>query len=487
MNEYEEILGIKIPNNTNIKAVTNSSKKVLKDSIFFGLQGTNVHGSNYAEDAIENGASLVVHDDPMYDKNNERIIFSKELKKNIVKFLDSFYSIEINSNNFFTFTGTNGKSSTAYICHQLLCNFGYESLYIGTLGAQHNQKKIQTKFSNKTTPDLFELYEIVSSLKWGLDSFSICIEVSSHALDQNRLNGINYLNSASILNIAEDHLDYHKNILSYRSSKFSIFKINSSLKLIDDESNNSVKNYDFIDETELTCISSKNNFSDISYMITKTNFKKTEFQIFLNNPPFGQEIHKNKKYKFTCSLFPEFNISNLVFAICSIGFDEFSDKYVNDLSFIKLPKGRVELIDNIPKNIIIDYAHNAHSFEVLLSSIKNYFENLILVFGFGGERDRSKRTKMLKIALKNSSKIFLTSDNSRSEVFKDILKDAFNGNNSDDLTIIEDRKEAIINANKVLDKSSCLLILGKGHEQTQEINGKIYHFSDHEVVDEIYR
>ena len=288
------------------------------------------------------------------------------------------------------------------------------------------------------------------------------------------------------MNIAEDHLDYHKDISSYRHSKFSIFKINSPLKLLNDESNNYLKNYDFINETELTCISSKNNFSDIYYMITKTNFKKSEFQIFLNNPPSGQEIHKNKKYKFTCKLFPEFNISNLVFAICSIGFDEFSDKYVNDLSFIKLPKGRTELIDNISKNIIIDYAHNTDSFKVLLSSIKNYFDDLILVFGFGGDRDKSKRAKMLKIALENSSKIFLTSDNSRSERFEDILKDAMNGNNIDDVTIIEDRKEAIINANKFLNKSSCLLILGKGHEQTQEVNGKIYHFSDHEVVYEIY-
>ncbi len=83
MSEYEEILGIKIPNNTNIKAVTNSSKKVLKDSIFFGLKGVNIHGSNYAEDAIKNGASLVVHDDPFYDKNNEKIIFAKDLKKNM--------------------------------------------------------------------------------------------------------------------------------------------------------------------------------------------------------------------------------------------------------------------------------------------------------------------------------------------------------------------------------------------------------------------
>ena len=486
MSEYEEILGIKIPDNTNIKAVTNSSNKVIEDSIFFGLQGTKLHGSEYAEEAIRSGASLVIHDDHLFNRNSEKIIYAKDLKNNIVKFLDSFYSIDINSNNFFAFTGTNGKSSTAYLCHQLLCKMGYESLYVGTLGVKHNDEKIQTKFSNKTTPDIFELYEIISSLNFGSDSISICLEVSSHALDQKRLDGIQWLNSASILNIGEDHLDYHKDIFSYRDSKFSIFKMNSPIKLVIDESNNFVKDYDFLKETKLTSISSKNNFSDIYYRISKADFKKSEFQILLNNPPSGQEIHKHKKFKFKCSLFPEFNITNLVFAISSIGFDEFSDKYINDLSFLRLPKGRTEFINNISKNIIIDYAHNIHSFKVLLSSIKNYFDNLILVFGYGGERDKSKRSKMLKIALDNSSKIFLTSDNSRSERFENIIKDAMKGNNEGDITIIEDRKEAIIKANKFLDKNSCLLILGKGHEQTQEIDGKIYHFSDHEVVDEIY-
>ena len=150
MSEYEEILGIKIPKNTKIKAVTNSSKKVTKDSIFFGLKGTKVHGSKYAKDAIKNGASLVIHDDPLFVKNNEKIIYSKDLKKNIIKFLDSFYSIDINNNNFYAFTGTNGKSSTAYICHQLLRNMDYESLYVGTLGIKHNDEKIQTH--NDKTP-----------------------------------------------------------------------------------------------------------------------------------------------------------------------------------------------------------------------------------------------------------------------------------------------------------------------------------------------
>ena len=250
MNEYENILGIQIPKDTKISSVTNSSKKVKKDSIFFGLKGTKIHGSNFAEEAINLGASIAVHNDPNVIIENEKVLYIKNLEEKIIKFLDAFYKIDINSNNFFTFTGTNGKTSTAYLCHQLLVNMGYESIYIGTLGSQHNNNKFQTSFSSKTTPDIFELFEIVSSIDWGLDSLNICLEISSHALDQKRLGDIFRLNSASILNIADEHLDYHKNISSYRDAKFEIFKINSSIKLIDERSLKYSKKYNFIKDND---------------------------------------------------------------------------------------------------------------------------------------------------------------------------------------------------------------------------------------------
>ena len=169
-----------------------------------------------------------------------------------------------------------------------------------------------------------------------------------------------------------------------------------------------------------------------------------------------------------------------------MGFDHFSADDINDLSFLKLPKGRVELIKNIPANIIIDYAHNSNAFKVLLNTVEKYFDNLVVVFGCGGNRDKTKRPKMLGQAIKSSSKVIFTSDNSRNESFSNIFKDSKVGNKLDNVIAIEDRKEAIIYGSKLLGKNDCMIILGKGHEETQEIAGKFIHHSDHEVVYEIY-
>ena len=482
MSKYSDILGIDIPKGTKILSATNSTKKIKKDSIFFGLQGSKKHGSNYAEEALNLGASIVVHNDVNFTSQNTKIFYIKNLENKIIDFLNTLYEIDINHNNFFTFTGTNGKSSAAYLCHQLLTSMEYDSLYVGTMGIQYKNNKFNTSFSSKTTPDIFELFEIIDSFNFGLDSISICIEISSHALDQKRLSNIYWFNSASILNISNDHLDYHENISSYIDTKFDIFKINSSLKLINDDSNK-LKNHNY----DLRCISNKNNFSDIFYEIKKISLTSCEFNILINKPPQGQEQELKKKYKFSCQIFPEFNISNLVFAITSIGFDNFFEDSINDLSFLRLPKGRAELVRNIPANILIDYAHNEHAFETILSSIKKYFDNLVVVFGCGGDRDKIKRPKMLREALKNSTKVIFTSDNSRNETFEDIFEDSKSGNKLDNVIAIEDRKEAIIYGSKIIGKNDCMVILGKGHENTQEILGKVSHFSDHEVVDEIYR
>ncbi len=223
MNKFSDILDIDIPKGIKILSATNSTKKVRKDSIFFGLKGSKTHGSNYAEEALNLGASIVVHNDLNFKTQNKKIFYVKDLENKIIDFLNALYEIDINHNNFFTFTGTNGKTSAAYLCHQLLTSMEYDSLYVGTMGIQYKNNKFNTSFSSKTTPDIFELFEIIDSFNFGLDSLSICIEISSHALDQKRLSNIYWFNSASILNISNDHLDYHENISSYIDTKFDIF------------------------------------------------------------------------------------------------------------------------------------------------------------------------------------------------------------------------------------------------------------------------
>ena len=488
MSELENILGINFKKGTKILKATNSSKKVKSGSIFFGLPGGKQHGSIYSKDALDLGASLVVHNDSNAEINDDDIFYVEDLEDRIINFLSALYEINISDNNFFAFTGTNGKSSAAYLCHQLLLKLGYESLYIGTLGVQFNNEKFNKTFSTKTTPDIFELFHILKDTKFE-DAGNISIEISSHALDQKRLSKIGWLNSTSILNITSDHLDYHKDISAYRDAKFEIYKMKSSIKLIDEDSSKFQNNYDFVinDDYKLTTISNKNNFSDIFFKITEMSPHKSFFYVLINEPPHGHHNFKNKKYKFSCNLFPEFNIHNLVFAICSIGFDMFEEYIVNDLSILKLPKGRSEVIWNIPSNVIIDYAHNPEAIQNFLSSIKDYYHNLVVVFGCGGDRDKSKRSMMLKAAIKNSSKVIFTSDNSRSEDFENIFADAAKNNNIGNVVKIKDRKEAIIYATKILSNDECLVILGKGHEETQEEKNKTIFFSDHEVINEIYK
>jgi len=488
MNDLENILNIKFPDNCNISNITNNSKKVKKDSIFFGLRGKDNHGSKYSLEALNLGASFVVHDDESFQIRNRKIFFVKNLENKVIQFLNSFYRIDINSNNFFAFTGTNGKTSSAFLCHQLLVNMGYESIYIGTIGVKHNNNNIEKSFSSKTTPDIFELFEIINSLDWGMDSLNVCIEVSSHALDQKRMKGINWFNSSSIMNIKDDHLDYHKDISSYRDAKFNIFKTKSPLKLIHDDISGFSSNYEFVNnsDSQLTSISSKNNFADIYFKIKTISINSSEFYILINNPPQTQEHEKGKKYHFKCNIFPEFNITNLVFSICSIGFDNFSEHIVNDLSFLNLPKGRTEFIKDIPDNIVIDYAHNENAIKFFLKSLNNYFDNLVVVFGCGGNRDKNKRSKMLRSAIENSTNVIFTSDNLRNETFEDIFNDAKGDNKLDTVIGIEDRREAIIQGIKMINSNDCLVVLGKGHEDFQETNDNYIKFSDHEVINEIY-
>jgi|TARA_B100001093_G_scaffold117626_2_gene110076 UDP-N-acetylmuramyl-tripeptide synthetase len=488
MNKLESILNINFPKDTKIAFATNSSSEVIKNSIFFGLPGTKNHGSKYCKKAIDLGASLAVHNDPDYDKGDINIFYIKDLEEKITSFLNALYGVELHNNNFFSFTGTNGKTSSAYLCHQLLINQGHESLYIGTLGVKYNQENINTTFSSKTTPDIFELFYILSHFKLK-DAINICIEISSHALDQGRLKNLDWLKSASILNITNDHIDYHKNIEAYIDAKFEIFRFKSLVNFIDEASYKFSKNYDFIqnNQSKLSVISEQNKFSDIFYKINEISTIKTTFEIIINKQIHGDEEKDKEKYEFSCNIFPEFNVQNLVFAICSIGFDGFKENYINDLEFLKLPKGRSEIIKNIPSNIIIDYAHNFEAINYFLSSIKKYYENLIVIMGCGGDRDKLKRSKMLNAALQNSSEVIFTSDNSRSEDFEDIFKDAAKNNNIENVVKIKDRREAILFAVKRISDNDCIVILGKGHEDIQEENNKTIFFSDHEVVNEIYK
>ena len=377
---------------------------------------------------------------------------------------------------FYGFTGTNGKSSSAFLCHQLFRRKKSNSLYIGTLGFQYNDREFNCSLSSKTTPDIFELFQILSLCNFNIENISI--EISSHALDQDRLKDIR-LFYAAILNIEEDHLDYHKDIDTYANAKFKILNMTDGKIAIDDqiiEKYKGLLSYDK-NSSRLVTIGQDNALSDVSFNIINSSLKKTEFT-----------ITSDDTLEYSSSIFPEFNINNLIFAIYPfLKGTLFTSKKINDLSYLILPKGRAEVISNINANIIIDYAHNPKAIKYFLTSVNYYFDNLVVVLGCGGDRDKSKRSAMLKAAIENSYKVIFTSDNSRNEPFQNIFFDACKGNDIEKVVNIEDRKKAIIYGTRLISHNDCLVILGKGHEKTQETNGKYTKFSDHEVVNEIYK
>ena len=470
------ILNVDFIPTRNISAITNFSKDVKKDSIFFALDGVNRHGTSYIDEVISKDPMLIIHNNRGYACGHNNVFFVEDLTEKLLPFLCEYYQIDLDKFKFIGFTGTNGKTSAAYFCHQILISMNLSSSYIGTLGFLNNSINNFTESKN-TTPGVFEIFNFLSTLDQSRANH-ICLEVSSHALDQNRLKGIQ-LDVSSIMNITKDHLDYHLTEESYIKSKLKIIDITKSgstfvnnllKKVIINHTNHNLDSLKFLD--------SYGSNDDCFLHIEECNMKQSKFSLRINSDLFN----------FSQKLFPEFNIQNFIYAFLSIH-RLYQDKDLSKLSLdsIKLPKGRLQIVEDIKDNIIIDYAHNPDSFKNILKPINEQFKGIITLFGCGGDRDKEKRPLMLKTALKYSETVIFTSDNNRSEYFESIVDDAMNGHSSTNIKIIKDRKKAIIQGCKLLTKDKCLLILGKGHEETQEENGERFYFSDEEVVNEIYK
>ena len=308
----------------------------------------------------------------------------------------------------------------------------------------------------------------------------VFLEISSHALVQKRLCNLLFLQTI-ILNIQSDHLDYHKTETSYINAKLSIANLNNK--------NSSIISIDQMQDLlprlseeqkeqllKLQFLSAKNPSAPFRYSIIYNTDGPSK--INLNFPSLTLEA--------SVSLFLKFNIENYISALALIS------KHINsnDLkgtsnTSIKLPMGRGEILRLKKGKILIDYAHDYQSMLNILSELHNYYSDIVLIFGCGGDRDKSKRSKMMKVAQDFSNKVFFTSDNNRFESFSKIASDAMNGNAQADVEIIEDRKKAINSALQHLTKENILVILGKGHETSMEISGKKIPFNDRDCVLEI--
>lgn len=431
-----------------------NSKKIKKGDTFL----VNNKNEGYVNEAIKNGASLIVSEmESLYDIETKNVKSIKEYLRKMYKFIDNLSLIGI--------TGTNGKTTTCYLIYQILNYMKIKTAYIGTNGFHVDDKVLKL---DNTTPSMDILYNLLKDA-YDLGCKVVVMEVSSHALKQDRVYGLLY-DAIAVTNITEDHLDYHKNIYDYINSKrLLINKLRNDKICVLNKNDKYYKK--FIDKKNKNYIIGKN----IKILKEKINIDNTEL------------VFKDDKiYSITLPLVGKFNIYNYLIAykiIKSLGYDE--DEIMKFTSKIKEPLGRMQKIYYKKNAIFIDYAHTPDAVLNVLKTVNEIKNNgIITIIGCGGNREKEKRPIMAKIACKYSSYVIFTNDNPRFEDEKEIVKDMLCGAKGK-YEIIYDRDKAIETGIGMLKENMILMILGKGHEDYQIIKDKKIHFSDIETVNKI--
>lgn len=450
------------------------SRLVSSKSLFIAVEGTKTDGHLHIENAIEKGASAIVCQH-----------FPVNLRNGIsyIKVADSAFALGIIASNFYEnpsqklkligITGTNGKTTTTTLLYNLFRNFGYK---VGLLSTVINKVNDEIMPATHTTPDALQLNFLLNRMVKSDCSYCF-MEVSSHAVVQKRIAGINFAGGI-FTNLTHDHLDFHKTFAEYIKAKKSFFDTLPldafALTNIDDPNGNVM-----IQNTKASKYTySLNNISNFHCKILENQFSGLQMNID------GFEVWSKLVGKFNA-----YNLLAIYAAASLLGEDKI--KILTQLSNLEAVDGRFELIKS-PKNVIaiVDYAHTPDALTNVLNTIKSSIggnEQIITVFGCGGDRDAQKRPIMGEIAAKLSDKVVITSDNPRTEnpdfIISQILKGVDIVHMKKVITI-ENRKEAIKTACMLAKEGDVILVAGKGHENYQEINGVKHHFDDKEVIKE---
>ncbi len=460
----------------NFSGLAFNSKKVKKNNIFFAIRGNKFDGNEYIIDAINRGAKIVVSDKNLkIDKKN--LIFIKDRNPRKLLAEISYKLLIKKPKNLVAVTGTNGKSSVSNFYYQIFNLNKKRSASIGTIGIQFNNKN---KEIDNTTLDPIRLSETINFLNKKKIN-NIILEASSHGLKQNRLDGLLF-DIGIFTNLSHDHLDYHKNLQEYFNAKLYLFKnlIKKKGTIISDKTIPYYKHFKKIaNQKKLKIFTIYGPNSDLELVshqydndqqILKVNFK-----------------NKKKILTFKLNLIGKIQIKNILMAMLAAeksGLNLASIAKV--MNKIKPAEGRLENIGKLKDNskVILDYAHTPDALKTVLNNVREQFpfSKIRLIFGCGGDRDKTKRLKMGEIASKFADIIYLTDDNPRGENPNKIRVQIKKGIRGRNLIEISNRRIAINKCVNDLQSGEIAIIAGKGHEKTQEYKNKRYYFSDRDEI-----
>ncbi len=451
-----------------------NSLKCKKDNIFFAIKGNKTDGNKFIDAAIKRGAKTIISNNK-FTGLKKKILYIRS--KNVRKLLsETAYKIcKKKPKNLIAVTGTNGKSSIADFYLQILKLNKKKVASIGTLGINSTKFK---KAVSKTTLDPIELSSYLNRIKKNKIE-NVILEASSHGLKQNRLDGLKF-STGIFTNLSHDHLDYHKSFKNYFRSKLYLFQ-----KLVKKRSNVitdiEIPEYKKI---ERVAINRKLNIQTISNYKSNLNIISQKYS---NEKQLIRIRYKNKIYEFQTNLIGKIQIKNILMAMLAAKNSGLNFKQIiNVISKIKPVNGRLEKIGNIKNNskVILDYAHTPDALKVSLQNLKDQFKDkkISIVFGCGGNRDKSKRSIMGKIANYYCDKIYLTDDNPRDENPKKIRSTIKKQIDKSKCFEVPSRYEAIKKAILQLKIGEILIVAGKGHENKQVYGKKEKFFSDKKEI-----
>ena len=465
---------IKLIGLTSIK-ITNihfDSRKVKKNGMFIAIKGIRTDGHNYIEKAITKGAKVIlVENIPI--EINDNITYVKVVNSNkaLSVIASNFYDNPSKRIKLIGVTGTNGKTTIVSLLHQI---FGLLNKKAGMLSTIENKIVENVIESTHTTPDILQINLLLNQM---IDKgCKYCfMEVSSHAIHQKRVNGLHF-SGGVFTNITRDHLDYHHTFSNYLNVKKSFLDSLSkqAFALVNKDDKYALKMLEGTKAKKMTY--SLKSFSDYKCKVLENQFQGMLLQI--------------NKIDVWVKLVGKFNAYNMLAVYAVVKQFDFSEEDIlKALSLLNSVNGRFEFIRNKEAVTgIVDYAHTDDALKnviEVINEIKKDNEDLITIIGCGGDRDKSKRSLMAKIACDLSSQVIITTDNPRSEHPDDIIKDMISKLNfiqKKKVLIITDRKQAIMTAGKLANKNDVILVAGKGHEKFQEIKGEKIPFNDMEEL-----
>ena len=455
-----------------IERVTDKIKDTKENTLFVCIDGNQFDGHKMAKQAVQNGAVAVLTE---RDLEIDRQIKVQNTRKTYSKIASNFYENPTKSLKLIGVTGTNGKTSTSFFIKNMLNGMGLKCGLIGTIENDFGNGKTE---STLTTPEPMELQKLFRNMVNNGCEYCV-MEVSSQALAQKRVYDLEY--EISILtNITVDHLDYHITMENYINSKLELFK-NSRKAIVNIDDNNVKTVLSRIECPVVTC-STVDNKADYTAKNVICNESFVQYEL----------VGTNCIGRININLPGEFTVYNSLCAssaLLELGFSV--DEITKSTEKINQVKGRAERVP-IPKNftVIIDYAHTPDGLENILKCVKGFAKGkIITVFGCGGDRDKSKRAEMGRIAGALSNIAVVTSDNPRTENPLLIINDILGGmeKTKSKLAIIENRRQAIEFALSKARRGDVVLLAGKGHETYQIIGNEKIHFDEREIIKEYFK